>query len=684
MSGESHTVKFDVTTEALGHKYTWEITLAPTKDTAGTLVGTCANGHVTEISLLSLDDYDYGTPEHVVMPDCENTGIDRYTYTTVDGQKITFDVTTDALGHDWNVWTVIAPTLTEKGSATRTCKRDDCTASQTEELPAMGEYDYGTPDHIVMPDCENTGTDRYSYTFVIDGKSHTVTFDIETEALEHDFGEWEISYPTSSATGLLSRECSRCKGTQTHTLPLLDDDNYDVTYELPTCTEKGYKTYTYNYMGETFEIATFEIPATGHSYGEWTLTLAPTKSASGTLTKECSECGDIQTHTLPALNELLYDYTLVAAATCTEAGSETYAYTLGTQRFTFTEVIPAKGHSYGEWTVATAPTASAAGELQRACANDPTHVEKQALPALNANDYGYSLVSAPLCESNGTAKYSYTYGGKTFDFEVTIPALGHSFGEWTVSVAPTATTAGELVRTCKNNAEHKETRYIPSFNEGADAYTGKVIKEPTATEPGTMLYTYVFEGITFEFTVEIPATGEAEPESGFPWWILLIIILVLLIVPAIVLLIIFLIKRKNGNTPPPAAPVEPTAPIEEAPIVVAPVEEKTTEEAPIVEAPIEEAPTAQMKPPVVVATMKRNGKMAIVNIGMLNTVFADGETVSLEALKDKGIVPKSAERCKVLADGELNKALIVKADEFSPAAMSKILAAGGQTEKIRI
>ena len=479
---------------------------------------------------------------------------------------------------------------------------------------------------------------------------------------------------------MLSKTCGVCGHTYEHELPTLDSELYRVDYDWPTCTEVGYKKYIYTYEGEEFVVATKEIPATGHTYGEWMLTRLPTKDTAGELIKMCEGCANTLTHTLPVLSTLFgdYAYKLEIDATCDGPGYGSYTYTHDGQTFTFYEEIPAKGHTFGEWTVTTAPTTGTAGEMQRACSNDPNHVEKQTLPALNATDYAYTLVSEPLCEISGTAKYSYTYGTQTFEFEVTLPALGHEYGEWTVSVVPTETTGGMLVRACSCGVESQQSVEIPSLSEGGAEYTEKETKAPTATEPGYVVYTYVIDGKVIEFTVTIPATGE--PESGFPWWIILIIILVLLIVPAIVLLIILLIKRnKNDKTPPTDAPTEPTAPVEEAPV----------EEAPIVAAPIEEEPEVDVPveavaPVVVRKTAKRAGKIDIVNVGMLNANFSDGDTVCLDSLKAKGLIAKSAKRYKVLSDGELNKALTVKADECTQAAKAKIVAAGGHIEKIRI
>lgn len=70
-----------------------------------------------------------------------------------------------------------------------------------------------------------------------------------------------------------------------------------------------------------------------------------------------------------------------------------------------------------------------------------------------------------------------------------------------------------------------------------------------------------------------------------------------------------------------------------------------------------------------------------INIGRLNC-FEVNSTVDLEALVRSGLVKKINSGIKILADGELTKALIIKANKFSSAAKAKILAAGGTAEEI--
>jgi large subunit ribosomal protein L15 len=71
------------------------------------------------------------------------------------------------------------------------------------------------------------------------------------------------------------------------------------------------------------------------------------------------------------------------------------------------------------------------------------------------------------------------------------------------------------------------------------------------------------------------------------------------------------------------------------------------------------------------------GKQDIINIGVIDRHFEAGETVTLQALKDKGLMPKKVGRMKVLADGELNKPLIVKAEDYSVQAIKMIELTGG-------
>jgi large subunit ribosomal protein L15 len=72
---------------------------------------------------------------------------------------------------------------------------------------------------------------------------------------------------------------------------------------------------------------------------------------------------------------------------------------------------------------------------------------------------------------------------------------------------------------------------------------------------------------------------------------------------------------------------------------------------------------------------------APVNVARLEALFADGDTVDAESLKEKGVIKHDYIPVKVLGDGELTKKLTVKVDKVSASAQSKIEAAGGKVEQ---
>ncbi len=74
-------------------------------------------------------------------------------------------------------------------------------------------------------------------------------------------------------------------------------------------------------------------------------------------------------------------------------------------------------------------------------------------------------------------------------------------------------------------------------------------------------------------------------------------------------------------------------------------------------------------------------RYAIINLDDLNR-FNDGEVVTLELLKEQGIIKKELSGLKVLGTGELSKKLTIKANRFSSKAVSKIEAKGGAAEVI--
>ncbi|KRN75325.1 hypothetical protein IV73_GL000488 [Weissella kandleri] len=74
-------------------------------------------------------------------------------------------------------------------------------------------------------------------------------------------------------------------------------------------------------------------------------------------------------------------------------------------------------------------------------------------------------------------------------------------------------------------------------------------------------------------------------------------------------------------------------------------------------------------------------EFAVVNLSQLNS-FENGTEVTPALLVESGIVKKEMSGIKILANGQLEKSLTVKANKFSASAVSAIEAAGGKTEVI--
>lgn len=70
-----------------------------------------------------------------------------------------------------------------------------------------------------------------------------------------------------------------------------------------------------------------------------------------------------------------------------------------------------------------------------------------------------------------------------------------------------------------------------------------------------------------------------------------------------------------------------------------------------------------------------------VNIGALNS-FEDGSEITIDSLYNARLIRNLNLPVKILAGGEIQKAIVIKANKFSAAAKAKIEAAGGKVEEI--
>ncbi|MCD8200630.1 MAG: uL15 family ribosomal protein [Clostridia bacterium] len=71
------------------------------------------------------------------------------------------------------------------------------------------------------------------------------------------------------------------------------------------------------------------------------------------------------------------------------------------------------------------------------------------------------------------------------------------------------------------------------------------------------------------------------------------------------------------------------------------------------------------------------------NLGLISEKFKEGDVVDIKALKAKNLLDKKYARVKILSNGKIDKALTVKADDFSNDAVKMILLVGGTVVKVK-
>ncbi len=69
---------------------------------------------------------------------------------------------------------------------------------------------------------------------------------------------------------------------------------------------------------------------------------------------------------------------------------------------------------------------------------------------------------------------------------------------------------------------------------------------------------------------------------------------------------------------------------------------------------------------------------AVVSLDEISLTFEDGAVITLEALKETGLVKGGRTQAKILNNGELTKKVVIDGVKVSASAIEKIKAAGGE------
>ncbi len=312
------------------------------------------------------------------------------------------------VGHDYK-GTVTEPTCTERGYTTYRCSKcGDSYVDDKSYTDAKGHSMEETPHKDAT--CTEDGNEAYwrctecnKYFSDSEGNAETKLEDTVIHASGHDY-KGTVTEPTCTERGYTTYNCSKCgdsyvddksytdaKGHSMEETPYkeatcTEDGNeaywhctecnkyfsdsegnaetnledavihatghdYKGIVTEPTCTERGYTTYNCSKCGDSYVDDKSYTDAKGHSYGEWQEVQSPGCMDPGSKKRECTVCGYTETEGIDAAGHIWKtEYTVDREPTCTEEGSRSIHCSV-CDAIKDSENIPAKGHTFGQWTV---------------------------------------------------------------------------------------------------------------------------------------------------------------------------------------------------------------------------------------------------------------------------------------------------------------------------------------------
>lgn len=188
-------------------------------------------------------------------------------------------------------------------------------------------------------------------------------------------------------------------------------------------------------------------------------------------------------------------------ATCKDAAMEVrYCTICGKPDYRTVGSPDLTKHTWGSWYTFIPAECEVDGTERRVCTTCGTYEDRTI--AKIGHNYQLVSVTAATCTAPGSRDYQCANDPHHTKTE-SIPALGHDWGEWTVTKQPTCTEPGTETRVCKRDPSHKEEREVPAHGHN---YIGQVTKQPTCLEPGVRTFTCTYDP-THTYTEPIEPLG---------------------------------------------------------------------------------------------------------------------------------------------------------------------------------
>ena len=166
------------------------------------------------------------------------------------------------------------------GLMKRQCIR--CEETETKMIPALDHVHQYT-DTVTAPTCTEKGYTTHTCKC---GNSYVDTY---TDALGHDY-EDVVTEPTCTEKGSTTHTCKRCGYTSTDSETAALGHDYEDVVTEPTCGEQGYTTHTCKRCQDTY-VDSYVDPTGAHDDGEWVVAKQPDVGVAGLKELRCTKCG---------------------------------------------------------------------------------------------------------------------------------------------------------------------------------------------------------------------------------------------------------------------------------------------------------------------------------------------------------------------------------------------------------
>ena len=514
---ECTTVVTDLTIEINPDAHSWgdwTQTIAPTCSAAGEDTRTCKhNAEHKETRPVAIDadahkwETEYTTD---IEPKCETPGSKSYHCEYCDTINEASKTEIPATDHNWNEGVVTKePGCTTKGEKTFTCQNDN-SHTKTEDIPALNHIDEDNNGYCDRENCKELICDHVGQDTVLkDDKAATcleegytgdkhckkcdviVEYGEEIDALGHSWNATSYNFAADGKSCTATRTCKRdASHVENATAKITSAEKTPAT-----CTVMGWTTYTATFT-ETWaavqykDVQDIAIDADNHDGDTYT---QDEDIVAGTCISE------------KTWNEVTY---------CSDCKAK-LSTVAKTGEIDSTNHENTKNHEQ------TNPTCLNVGYTAGVFCEDcdkwiSGHEE---IPAIAHKNKEHHKKVDSTCMATGTIEYwSCPDCGKNFsdeecttvvtDLTIEINPDAHSWGDWTQTIAPTCSAAGEDTRTCKHNAEHKETRPVAidaDAHKWETEYTTDI--DPECETPGSKSYHCEYcDAINETSKTEIPAT----------------------------------------------------------------------------------------------------------------------------------------------------------------------------------